>query len=94
MTQALTAVSSSATVVAPTAGLQTPRPMGLDAELAKCQGQLSDWVHCVSASTPEGKAKIEEISARIGAIKEALKQADSVPKPAPSALGNLLDVSA
>lgn len=53
-------------------------PANLDADLAKCQSQLSDWVHCVSAKTPEGKAKIEAISTQIDAIKEKMRQAEEV----------------
>ena len=52
------------------------RPVSLDADLATCERQLSDWVHCVSASTPEGKAKIEELSLRLGEIKSRMQEAD------------------
>jgi hypothetical protein len=69
-------------------------PLGLDVDLVKYQGQLSDWVHCVAAATPEAKAKIEEISARINEIKDAMQKADQSAVPRPSALGNLLDLHA
>jgi hypothetical protein len=52
---------------------------GLDAELAKCEGQLSDWVHCPSAKTPEGKEKIAEISARLDTLKARIAKRDHQP---------------
>lgn len=52
-----------------------PAPADLDAEKAKCESQLADWVHCVSASTPEGKAKIEQLSARLSAINAKVEKA-------------------
>ena len=72
-------MSSVINVTAAVAAAQTqgPRPRGLDADLAKAQGQLSDWVNCPSAKTATGRAKIEEISARIESIKATLKKADS-----------------
>lgn len=50
---------------------------GLDAQLARYQVQLSDWVHCPSSKTPEGKAKIEQIYDKISAIKRQMQSADS-----------------
>ena len=96
MTTAI-AGSSSATTVA-SAGATAPSGRGLDADLAKRQIQLSDWVHCVSASTPRGKAKIQEISAQISDIKAKMKQAEQAAAPTPTAVaassGRLLDVYA
>ena len=70
---------------------RVPQPANLDADLAKAQSQLADWVACPSCKTPEGKAKIEEISAKVDTIKSKLKAAeDSKPsraeaaKPAPT----------
>lgn len=59
---------------------------GLEAELAKCEGQLSDWVHCPSAKTPEGKEKIAEISARLDTLKARIDKRDhqTVSTSAPS----------
>lgn len=57
------------------------RPAGLDADLAKWQGQLADWVNCVSAKTPEGKAKIDQISAKISSIKTRMKEAEKAREP-------------
>jgi hypothetical protein len=48
----------------------------LQAQKAQCERQLADWVHCVSASTPEGKAKIAEYSSKLSAINAQLKKAD------------------
>jgi len=89
--------SSSATAVAG-ASSTAPRGRGLDADLAKREVQLSDWVHCVSASTPRGKAKIQEIDDQISDIKAQMKAAEqaTAPKatPALGAPGQLLDVYA
>jgi hypothetical protein len=89
--------SSGATAVAG-AGSTTTGGRGLDAALAKREVQLSDWVHCVSASTPRGKAKIQEISAQISDIKAQMKAAEdkAPPKAAPAvgAPGHLLDAYA
>jgi hypothetical protein len=64
-------------------------PAGLlAADLSKCQVQLSDWVHCASASTPEGQAKIKQISQQIGAIEAKIRvamQAASRSRPAAGA---------
>jgi hypothetical protein len=89
--------SSSATAVAD-ASSAAPHGRGLDADLAKREVQLSDWVHCVSASTPRGKARIQEISAQISDIKAQMKASEqaAAPKAAPAAgtPGHLLDVYA
>ena len=49
---------------------------GLQADKAKCEAQLSDWVTCASAKTPEGKAKIAEYTAKLATINAEIKQAD------------------
>ena len=54
-------------------GQAKPPAGGLDVELANCERQLSDWVHCASAKTPEGKAKIEELTAKHDAIKAKMQ---------------------
>lgn len=70
---ALSADASPAVAVPP------PRPGGLDADLAKMQKQLSDCVNCpVTAKSAEGKAKIQDFSHKIDAIKSKLKMADEV----------------
>lgn len=62
----------------------TPTPRGVSSrpsacasgELAKLEGQLSDWVHCASSKTSAGKAKIEEISGKIETIKVQVRSAE------------------
>lgn len=49
---------------------------GLDAQLARYRTQLADWRGCPSCNTPEGKAKIAEISDKISAIKRLQEAAD------------------
>lgn len=62
-----------------------PRPAAADGQLAKCESQLSDWVHCPSGKTPAGRAKIAEISDQIATLKAQIKEADeSRPAPAPT----------
>ena len=73
----VTAVSGSSSAGASPSGGRT-----LDAQLAKSQVQLSDWTHCVSAKTPQGKQKIAEISAKVDDIKAKMKAAEqSRPQP-------------
>ena len=52
-------------------------PAGVDAQLAKCETQLADWMACPSRKTPEGKAKIAELSDKIKTLKKRQKVADS-----------------
>jgi peptidyl-tRNA hydrolase len=63
-------------------GTTTAVPANASAELAKYESQLSDWVHCASSKTSEGKAKIAEITAKIESIKARVKQAEDVKQPA------------
>ena len=39
-----------------------------------CRAQLADWVTCPSAKTPEGKAKIQQITSKLDSIKEQIKK--------------------
>ncbi len=98
MITAIAGSTSNSTAASAGAGTTAPSGRGLDADLAKREIQLSDWVHCVSASTPRGKAKIEEISGQISDIKAKMKKAEQAapPTPAPVAAssGRLLDVYA
>ena len=65
--------------------IAVPRPAAADGQLAKCESQLSDWVHCPSGETPAGRAKIAEISNQIATLKAQIKQADErKPAPAPA----------
>jgi len=62
-----------------------PAPVNADAQLAKYQSQLSDWVQCPSGKTPEGKAKIAELTDKIQSLKSQMKQADEVQRTPPAA---------
>jgi hypothetical protein len=58
----------------------------LQAQLQRYQQQLSDCVNCASAKTPQGKADIQAISARISEVKQSIAQPDQAPsKPADAA---------
>jgi hypothetical protein len=78
----------------------TPAPAfaSLQAQLQRYQQQLSECINCASAATPEGKADIEAISARIGQLKGRMAQADAPepPRAAPAVagLGGNIDVYA
>jgi hypothetical protein len=54
---------------------------GLETQLAQYQVKLADWVNCPSCKTPEGKAKIAEISDKINEIKQRMKAADAANSP-------------
>jgi peptidoglycan hydrolase CwlO-like protein len=45
----------------------------LETQLDKCKIQLADWVSCPSHSTPEGKAKISELSNKISELEQRIK---------------------
>ena len=105
MSSSIGSVTSSRPTAAP--DVAQPKPGNLDAEKAKCERQLADWVHCVSATTPTGKAKIAELSARLSQIDTQIKKADDdgsravaqLPSPSPSPtslspLGAIVDVHA
>lgn len=47
----------------------------LNAQLNTCRAQLQDWVTCPSAKTPEGKAKIDQITSRMEAIRAQIEKA-------------------
>jgi hypothetical protein len=72
-------VSTPSSVAAPQAA-----PANASAELAKYESQLSDWVHCASSQTSEGKAKIAEITDKIESIKAQVKRAEDAKPKAPS----------
>ena len=48
----------------------------LDAKVRTYRAQLADWVTCSSAKTPEGKAKIDQISAKLDSVKGQIKKSD------------------
>jgi len=105
----VSAVSSRSTVAAaPGASSPETRTPSLDAELSTARAQLEDWVTCPSTKTPEGKAKIKEVTAKFDAIKAQIaknaKAADALavvavvpPRPASQpnpAIGSNIDVYA
>lgn len=78
---------------------------GLEAQLAKLQTQLADWVNCPSCKTPEGKAKIAEINAKIKDVEQRMQAKEQAARPvsasaspdaapAPGLLGGQIDVFA
>ena len=71
-------VSSAASAPAPQAA-----PANASAELAKYEAQLSDWVHCASSKTSQGKAKIAEITHKIESVKAQVKRAEDAKPQAP-----------
>jgi hypothetical protein len=71
-------MSSVASIQPSTVAFQSSRGSAATSsgELAKCESQLSDWVHCASSKTSAGKAKIAEITNKIDSIKADMKKAD------------------
>ena len=76
--------SSSTPIAAVAAPSTAAAPANASAELARYESQLSDWVHCASSKTAEGKAKIAEITDKIESIKAQVKRADDAKPPTPS----------
>ncbi|MBV8122953.1 MAG: FlxA-like family protein [Paucibacter sp.] len=56
-------------------------PADANAQLAKLETQLSDWVNCPSGKTSEGKAQIAKITGQIDAIKSQVKKATEQKAP-------------
>ena len=81
MLQAIASRSSLANAY----GGAPPSPVSLQAQLQRYQQQLSDCVNCASASTPQGKADIQAISARISQVRERIAQVDVARNPAQAA---------
>lgn len=69
-------VAIARTGVSPTASAAMPARTApnLEAQMRTCRAQLADWVTCPSAKTPEGKAKIEQISSKLDSIKDQIKK--------------------
>jgi len=57
----------------------------LEAQKTQCERQLSDWVNCASAKTPEGKAKIAEFTTKLATINAQIQQAGKAREQAGSA---------
>jgi hypothetical protein len=49
----------------------------LQGEIKRAQSDLDDWVTCVSAKTPKGKAEIQKISGEISAAKERIARIEA-----------------
>ncbi|MCE5182148.1 MAG: hypothetical protein LLG15_10140 [Betaproteobacteria bacterium] len=77
----LNAVGSISYGNAPSAGASTAV---LEAQLVQCERQLSDWTHCSSAKTPEGKDIIQTLTNRISEIKVRLEKSVTAKSDAPS----------
>jgi hypothetical protein len=62
-------------------GASPPRTSAgvLQSQLNRYQVQLDDWCNCPSGKTPEGKAKIRDLTDKVDALKAQLKQADATP---------------
>ncbi|MEP7245519.1 MAG: hypothetical protein ABI885_17855 [Gammaproteobacteria bacterium] len=66
----------------------------LQAQISRDEVKLADWLSCVSAGTPEGKAHIQAISTELAAAKAQMEAvpASSSNTPVPS-LGGSSSVS-
>jgi hypothetical protein len=53
----------------------------LQSQLSRYQIQLSDWRHCPSGATPEGKRKIADLEAKATATQTQLKQVEAASSP-------------
>ena len=71
----------------------TPAPAGLDAQKAQYQKQLADCVDCASSKTPQGQARIQQLSAKLGAV-EARPQAAADARAAASKAADVADPAA
>ena len=74
----MSAITPTSTATDTASADPAPAPANLDAEQAKVESQLADWVHCASAKTPEGKAKIEQLSTQLNTIKAKVEKATEV----------------
>jgi hypothetical protein len=63
----------------------------LQGQIKRDQLDLNDWVSCVSAKTPKGKAEIQKISGEISAAKERIAKIQAS-APAMPHHGGLVDV--
>jgi len=50
---------------------------GLDAQLARYQAALADWVNCPSCKSAEGQAKISELEDKISEVRQRQKAAET-----------------
>lgn len=68
----VTSLESSAALLSSVGPAPTGQA-GLEAQQRLLERKLSDCVNCDSARTPEGKAEIEAITAKLTEVKEKLK---------------------
>jgi hypothetical protein len=73
----MTSISTSSYTSAAVASTANAKPANLDAQKADCERQLADWTHCVSASTPTGKAKISELHSKLKDIDADIRVRDT-----------------
>lgn len=84
----LTATSASAARAGGAAG-----SAALQAQLQKCEAQLSDWVHCASAKTPAGKAKIAELEAQKQLIVQNIQAREQQAAPPAASAARKMSLS-
>ena len=86
-------------------GASGPSIAALQAQLDSYQKQLSDCVNCATATTPQGKQNIQDISGKISDVQARITQAaaaksntqptvNATTSTATATLGNYLDVMA
>jgi hypothetical protein len=95
----VSAVGSTAATAIPAGGTAARHSPNLDAQLNTYRAQLEDWVTCPSAKTPEGKAKIAQITVEFDAVKKQIAQANinaptTAPRAASAAQRNSIDLYA
>jgi len=74
MVQAIDSSSTSSTYTTSSSSTTSDgAAAALQAQLEQYQHQLSDCVNCSSASTPEGKHAIAEISSKISSLKHVIE---------------------
>jgi hypothetical protein len=61
---------------------------GLQGEIQRDRVDLNDWVTCVSATTPKGKAEIQKFSGEIGSAKKQIATIEANKPRAPTAAPN------
>lgn len=96
------AIASGSTVGAAAAGAGTGagnKASGaiLQTQLVRYQAQLDDWCNCPSRTTPQGKARIQDLTLKVDTIKAEIHQAAQQQQRAPSPfspLGGRLDTFA
>jgi hypothetical protein len=58
---------------------------GLQAQLSRLEKELSACVNCATATTTEGKAKIEAVSTRIAQVQARIAQSEEAEQNKPAA---------